>query len=40
MTDHANQESETDKALFQTDGAYTLEKFVEKPCLEKAQEYY
>lgn len=22
-----------------TDGAYTLEKFVEKPCLEKAQEY-
>ena len=23
----------------ETDGAYTLEKFVEKPCLEKAQEY-
>ncbi len=23
----------------QSDGAYTLEKFVEKPCLEKAQEY-
>lgn len=23
----------------QTDGAFTLEKFVEKPCLEKAQEY-
>ena len=23
----------------ETDGAYTLERFVEKPCLEKAQEY-
>ena len=23
----------------ETDGAYTLEKFVEKPCIEKAQEY-
>lgn len=23
----------------ETDGAYTLEKFVEKPCLEKAEEY-
>ena len=23
----------------ETDGAFTLEKFVEKPCLEKAQEY-
>ena len=23
----------------ETEGAYTLEKFVEKPCLEKAQEY-
>lgn len=26
-------------AGYETDGAYTLEKFVEKPCLEKAQEY-
>lgn len=26
-------------ASSESDGAYTLEKFVEKPCLEKAQEY-
>lgn len=31
--------SSTDSETACVDGAYTLEKFVEKPCLEKAQEY-